>query len=71
MAPNNHLWSNEKRGSRKVDGIHEVDGMSMINVKLDVLTKRIDQMSMNVVSTQVVSCERVVEEMHMSNANRG
>ena len=50
MANTQSLWSNATTISKKTGSI-EVDSLTMLNAKLDSLSKRIDKMSVNVVST--------------------
>ena len=57
MANTQSLWSNERAIPRKW-GAMDVDGMSLMNAKLDALTRRIGKMSLNAISpTLVSSCE--------------
>ena len=58
IANTHSLWSNERAISRK-GGPIEVKVLTMLNIKLDSLSKRIDKMSVNVVSTSLLSsfCE--------------
>ena len=57
MAITQSLWANERAILRK-GGVMDVDRMTMMNAKLDALTKRIDKMCLNVISpTLVSSCE--------------
>ena len=58
MANTQSLWSNKRDISRKRGSI-EVDIFTMVNAKLDSLSKRIDKMTVNVVSTSPLSsfCE--------------
>ena len=50
MANTQSLWSNERAIPKKGWSI-EVDSLIMINAKLDTLSKRMNQMKVNVVST--------------------
>ena len=52
------LWSNARAIPKKVGSI-EVDSLTMLNAKLDSLSKSTDKMSVNVVSTSPLSsfCE--------------
>ena len=52
MTNTQSLWSNERVISRKV-GAMDVDGMTMINAKLDALTRKIDKPSLNTISTSL------------------
>ena len=56
MANTQSLWSNERTITKK-DGAIEVDNLTMLNAKLDALTKRMDKVNMNAVSTLSFSCE--------------
>ena len=64
MANTQSLWTNERSISRKGVPI-EVDVLTILNVKLDYLSKRIDKMSVNAVSTSPLSsfCE-LCQERH-------
>ena len=50
------LWSNE-RTIIKITGAREVDNFTILNTKLDALTKSIDKVNVNAVSTLSSSCE--------------
>ena len=51
------LWSNERVIPRK-GKVMDMDEMTMMNAKLDALTKKIDKMGLNTISpTLVSSCE--------------
>ena len=58
MANTQSLWSNARAIPNKVGSI-EVESLTMLNAKLDSLSKRIDKMSINAVSTSSLSsfCE--------------
>ena len=58
MANTQSLWSNKRDISRKRGSI-EVDIFTMVNAKLDSLSKKIDKMSVNIISTSLLSsfCE--------------
>ena len=58
MANTQSLWTNERAISRKGGSI-EVDVLTMVNARLDSLSKRIDKMSVKAVSTSPLSsfCE--------------
>ena len=56
MANTQSLWSNERTITKKVGAI-DVDGLTMLNAKLDALTKRMDKVNVNAVSTLSSSCE--------------
>ena len=58
MANTQILWYNARDIPKKAGSI-EVDSLTMLNAKLDFLSKRIDKMSVNIVSTSPLSsfCE--------------
>ena len=49
MAITQSLWANERAIPRK-GGAMDVDGMTMMNAKLDALTRRMDKMGLNAIS---------------------
>ena len=49
------LWSNERAMPRK-GGTLDVDGLTMVNAKLDALTKRLNKMGLNVISSSYELC---------------
>ena len=56
MANTQSLWSNERTITKKGRAI-EVDNLTMLNAKLDTLTKKMDKVNVNAVSTLSSSCE--------------
>ena len=56
MGNTQSLWSNERTITKKAGAI-EVDNLTMLNVKLNALTKRMDEVNMSAVSTLSSSCE--------------
>ena len=51
------MWANERAIPRK-GGAMDMDGMTIMNAKLDALIKRIDKMGLNaILPTLVSSCE--------------
>ena len=57
MANTQSLWSNERAIPRK-RGAMDVDGMTMMNAKLDALTRRIYKLGLNAISSSLPpSCE--------------
>ena len=46
MANTQSLWSNERTITKKAGAI-EVDSLTMLNAKLDALTKRMDKVNVN------------------------
>ncbi|XP_044468620.1 uncharacterized protein LOC123198100 [Mangifera indica] len=55
MASNSCRWPNDRASQRRHLGVHEVDGITMVNAKLDALTKKLERLDMKVVRTS--SCE--------------
>ena len=56
IANTQSLWSNERTITKKAGAI-EVDSLTILNAELDALTKRMDKVNVNVVSTLFSSCE--------------
>ena len=56
MANTQSLWSNERTITKKARTI-EVDSLTMLNAKLDALTKRMDKVNVNAISTLSSSYE--------------
>ena len=56
MTNPHSLWSNERTITKKAGAI-KVDSLTMLNAKLDALTKRMDKVNVNVVSILSYSCE--------------
>ena len=54
MANTQSLWSTE-RAIPKIGGSIEVDSLTILNAKMDALSKRIDKMNVNVVSISNLS----------------
>ena len=51
------MWANERAIPRK-GGAMDMDGMTIMNAKLDALIKRIDKMGLNAISSSISSsCE--------------
>lgn len=55
ITSNSCQWSNDRASHKRPLEVHEVDGITMVNVKLDALTKQLERLDMNVVLTS--SCE--------------
>ena len=79
MANTQSLWSSERNISKR-GGAIKVDSLTMLNVKLYTLTKRMNRMSVNAISNLSVSCEmyqgghptiecQMMQEMSMENVN--
>lgn len=61
MATNSLLWYNDTT-PRKSLRIYETDGITMVNVKLNVLTKKLERMDMKTVGI-IIQCEIYVDHM--------
>ena len=57
MASNNYQWHRERNQPRKVVGVHEIDSLSMVNAKLDSLTKQLQKLNFPGYPSHVLSCE--------------
>jgi len=67
MALNNFQWSTERAQPRRVGGNLEVDAFTLFSAKVDVMTKRLDQMNINAVNSSVPSpCEICGSIKHIS-----
>jgi len=55
VALNNFQWSTEQAQPRLVGGKLEVDTITFLSTKVDAMTKRLDQMNVNVVTSSVPS----------------
>ena len=45
MASNNYQWHEEKNQPRKAVRVYEIDSLSMVNAKLDSLTKKLEKLN--------------------------
>ena len=57
MARNNYQWHGERNQPRKIAGAYEIDSLSMVNAKLDTLTKKLERLNFAGHPSQVVCCE--------------
>ena len=58
MATNNYQWSNERGMPKRSPGMYELDGINMLNAKVDSLVKMFgDLRTANVISKPVLSCD--------------
>ncbi|XP_078166211.1 uncharacterized protein LOC144560859 [Carex rostrata] len=61
MALNHHQWTSERStpaAPRATPGRHEVDAVTLLSAKFDALTKRLDKLNVNAVSTgNLFSCD--------------
>ena len=56
MANTQSLWSNERTITKKAGAI-ELDSLTILNAKFDVLTKMMNTVNVNIVSTLSSLCE--------------
>ena len=55
---NHYQWSTDRRTQKKIVGKYDVDAIDHLAAKMNILTQRIDKMSMNALSTAPSnSCE--------------
>jgi len=67
MTLNNFQWSTERAQPRRVGGKLEIDAITLLSAKVDTMTKRLDQMNVNAVSSSAASpCEICGSIEHMS-----
>ena len=59
MSLNNYQWSNEIRQPKRVGGELELDALTLVSAKVDVMTQRLDRLNANVASSTgpTPSCE--------------
>ena len=57
MASNNYQWHGERNQPKRAAGVYEIDNLSMVNAKLDSLTKKLEKLSFAGHPSQVFSCE--------------
>ena len=58
MATNNYQWSNERGMPRRTPGMYELDGINMLNDKVDNLVKMFGNFGIaNIISNPVLSCD--------------
>ena len=83
MATNNYQWSNERGMPKRSQGMYELDGINMLNAKVDSLVKMLGDLRIaNVISKPVLSCDwcagahmssdcqQVEQAQFVSNLNR-
>jgi len=51
MALNNFQWSTEKGQPKRVGGKLEVDALTLLSAKVDVMTQRLERMNVNAVNS--------------------
>jgi len=67
IALNNFQWSTERAQPRWVGGKLEVDAFTLLSAKVDVMTKRLDQLNVNSVNSSAPSpCEICSSIEHIS-----
>ena len=57
MASNNYRWHEKRNQPKKVARVYEIDSLSMVNAKLDSLTKKLKKLNFIGFPSQVLSCE--------------
>ena len=55
MALNNFQWSPKRTQLKRVGGKLEVDAITLLSAKVDAMTKRLDQMNVNIVNSSAPS----------------
>ena len=82
MISNSNEWSNKRGMPKKVAGIYEIDGMNMLNAKMDSLVKMFGKMgTVNAISNSIFcdncggshmssECKQVEQVHFASNFNR-
>ena len=57
MTSNNYQWHGERNQPRKAARVYEIDSLSMVNAKLDSLTKKLKKLNFVGFPSQVLPCE--------------
>ena len=57
MATNNYQWHGERNQPRKTTGAYEINSLSIVNAKLDTLTKKLERLNFAGHTSQVLYCE--------------
>ncbi|XP_038976653.1 uncharacterized protein LOC120107448 [Phoenix dactylifera] len=58
IVSNNYQWSSERGMPKKVPGMYDVDGINMLNAKVDSLVKMFGKLgNVNSISSPVLSCD--------------
>ena len=57
MATNNYQWHGERNQPWKAVGAYEIDSLSMVNAKLDTLTKKLERLNFTRHPSHVLYCE--------------
>jgi len=55
MTLNNYQWSNERRRPKRVGGKYDVDALTLLTVKMDAMTQKLDRLNVNVVNSYASS----------------
>lgn len=66
MALNTFQWSSERHGARKQGGNQKNDAISMLNAKLDSITRLLNRTHVDSVSSNVSACEICGDSMHVT-----
>jgi len=51
MALNNYQWSSECGQSKRVGGKYDIDALTLLIIKMDAMTQKIDKLNVNVVNS--------------------
>ena len=51
MVLNNYEWSNEHDQPKRVGGKYEVDALTLLTVKMDAMTQKLDRLNVNAVNS--------------------
>jgi len=55
---NNYQWPNERNPSNKVENKFDVDALTFLTTKMDVVTQRLDRLNVNTMNACVPSPPR-------------
>lgn len=66
MDSNSYQWSNEKAMPKRVAGMYDMDGINMLNAKVDSFVKMFGQFNVNAISNTSLSCD-LYRGTHMSS----
>ena len=57
MTSNNCQWHGDRNQPRKIAKVYEIDGLSLVNAKLDSLTKKVEKINIAAHPLSVFSCK--------------
>jgi len=55
MALNNYQWSSECGQPKRVGGKYDIDALTLLTVKMDVMTQKLDKLNVNAVNSCALS----------------